>query len=536
VKSKGYRYETSLRLAGWIVLAGIVTAVLWARIRLAALPLERDEGEYAYSGQLLMHAIPPYTLAYSMKFPGTAAVYAVVMSIFGESISAVRVGLALVNLATIFLMFLLGRKILGELGGVATAASYSVLSLMPYVLGTAAHATHFVCFFALAGILVLLRSSDRGGVLSIFASGCLFGLAFLMKQPGLLFVVFGSGYLLVLDWRARLDLKRVLWRNLLFVSGVGVPCLLCGFLLVLSGSFGKFWFWTIDYATKYGSQVRFVEATQLFAGHIGGALGTAWPIWAVATVGLLACTISPPVRSRASFMITLAFFSALAVCSGFYFRPHYFILFLPALSLLSGAALAGASNAVRVQHRALGFAILVVFAGCLMWPLWCERDFFFERPLAEDNRLINGTNPFAESIQIAEYIRAQSNPADTIAVLGSEPQIYFYSQRRSATGYIYTYPLMEPQPYAHQMQEEMIHEIDAGRPRFLVLVVMNKSWLAGPESDQTIYRWVDAFCDANYEEVGLVNISDQGTDYYWGGRPPNVTPTVDHILIYRRKT
>src|SRR6202011_2082963 len=343
-----------------------------------ALPLERDEGEYAYSGQLLMQAIPPYTLAYSMKFPGTAAVYAVVMSIFGESIIAVRVGLALVNLATILLMFLLGRKILGELGGVATAASYSVLSLMPHVLGTAAHATHFVNFFAIAGILVLLRSSDRGGVLSIFASGSLFGLAFLMKQPGLLFVVFGSGYLLAHDWRAHLDLKRVLCRNLLFVSGVSVPCLLSGLLLVLSGSFGKFWFWTIDYATKYGSQVRFAEATQLFAGHIGGVLGTAWPIWAVATVGLLACTISPPVRSRASFMITLAFFSALAVCSGFYFRPHYFILFLPALSLLSGAALASALKAVSVRHRALSFVILVIFAGCLMWPLWCERDFFFE--------------------------------------------------------------------------------------------------------------------------------------------------------------
>jgi hypothetical protein len=536
VKSKGYRYETSFRLTAWIVLAAIVTAVLWARIRLSALPLERDEGEYAYSGQLLLQAISPYKLAYSMKFPGIAAVYAVVMSIFGESTTAVRIGLALANLVTVVLMFLLGRKVLGELGGIATAASYSVLSLMPHVLGTAAHATHFVVLFAAAGTLVLLRSSDRRSLFWIFTSGCLFGLALLMKQPGFLFVFFGSCYLFTRDWHAQLDLKRILSRNLLFISGVSAPCFLTGLLLLLSGSFGKFWFWTIDYATKYGSQVSFAEAARLFAGHIGGVLGTAWPIWAVAAVGLLACAISSPVRSRASFVITFTLFSALAVCPGFYFRPHYFILFLPALSLLSGAAMAGVFKSLLTNRPAFRFAVLAIFGGCLIWPLWRERDFFFEIPLAEANRLINGTNPCAESIKIAQYIRAQSDATDTIAVLGSEPQIYFYSQRRSATGYIYTYALMEPQPYAHRMQEEMIREIEAGRPRFLVLVVMNRSWLAGPESDQTIYRWADAFCDANYQEVGLVNISDDGTDYYWGDRSLTVTPTVDHILVYRRKT
>jgi hypothetical protein len=536
VKSKSFRYQTPVLVPAWTLLAATVMAVLWARIRLAGLPLERDEGEYAYSGQLLLHAIAPYKLAYSMKFPGTAAVYAMAMSILGESITAVRIGLALANLATIVLMFLLGRRVLGEMGGVATAASYSVLSLMPHVLGTAAHATHFVVLFAVSGTLVLLRPSDRQSPVLIFTSGCLFGLAFLMKQPGLLFTVFGSLYLFTRDWRAQLDLKRILSRNLLFISGASAPCLLTGLVLWFSGSFGKFWFWTIDYASTYGSQVAFAEAVRLFAGHFPGVLGTAWPIWALAAVGLLVCAFSPPIRSRAGFLIAFAFFSAVAVCPGFYFRPHYFILFLPAVSLLSGAALAGVFNALRTEGRAFDFAILAIFAGCLVWPLWRERDFFFERPLAEANRLINGTNPCAESIKIAEYIRTQSDPADTIAVVGSEPQIYFYSQRLSATGYIYTYALMEPQPYAHQMQEEMIHEIETARPRFLVLVVMNKSWLAGPESDQTIYRWADVYCDANYDEVGLVNISEQGTEYYWGGRPANVTPTVDRILIYRRKT
>src|SRR5206468_6071143 len=132
------------------------------------------------------------------------------------------------------------------------------------------------------------------------------------------------------------------------------------------------------------------------------------------------------------------------------------ILCLPMVAVLAGAAIAAAFNLLQGARQ---FAVLLILGLCLAFPLWSERDFFFQLPTAEANRLINGTNPFPESIKIGEYIRSQTNPDDKIAVLGSEPQIYFYSKRLSATGYIYTYALMEPQPYAHQMQEEMIHEI-----------------------------------------------------------------------------
>src|SRR5258707_5957015 len=87
-----------------------------------------------------------------------------------------------------------------------------------------------------------------------------------------------------------------------------------------------------------------------------------------------------------------------------------------------------------------------------------------------------GGNPFPEAIAFGKYIKDHSEADARMAVLGSEPEIYFYAQRHSATGYIYTYGLMEPQKYARQMQEEMIHEIESARPRFLVSVVLLNSW------------------------------------------------------------
>jgi len=118
--------------------------------------------------------------------------------------------------------------------------------------------------------------------------------------------------------------------------------------------------------------------------------------------------------------------------------------------------------------------------------------------------------------------------------LGSEPQIYFYSQRHSTTGYIYTYGLMEPQKYAQQMQQEMIREIEHGRPKYLISVVMKDSWLQRPQSDRLIFTWANEYTAQNYAVAGFVNITPTETDYFFGDVPPSVGNLKEYILIYKR--
>src|SRR5256885_2472029 len=60
------------------------------RIHLRNIPLERDEGEYAYAGQLMLQGMPPYKLAYNMKLPGTYAAYALIMAGFWLQHNGVR--------------------------------------------------------------------------------------------------------------------------------------------------------------------------------------------------------------------------------------------------------------------------------------------------------------------------------------------------------------------------------------------------------------------------------------------------------------
>src|SRR6476646_4799461 len=108
----------------WWALTTIVFAVVVAiRIRLLHYPLERDEGEYAYAGQLMLQGIPPYQLAYNMKFPGTYAAYALIMAICGQTTVAIHFGLLVINAATSVLIFYLARRLYQNVPGAIAAAA-----------------------------------------------------------------------------------------------------------------------------------------------------------------------------------------------------------------------------------------------------------------------------------------------------------------------------------------------------------------------------------------------------------------------------
>src|SRR5476651_71267 len=85
----------------WLVVLLVLLCVGFVRVRLLEMPLERDEGEYAYAGQLLLQGIPPYELAYNMKLPGTYYAYALGMAVFGETSAGVHLTLLVANALTI---------------------------------------------------------------------------------------------------------------------------------------------------------------------------------------------------------------------------------------------------------------------------------------------------------------------------------------------------------------------------------------------------------------------------------------------------
>ncbi len=252
-------YRAPLAYALLIAALLIVSAV---RIRLLHLPLERDEGEYALMAQLIWKGIPPYELAYNMKLPGTYYAYALLMGLFGQTIEGIRIGLLAVHLISMGLLFVIGRKISGDLSGAVAASAYSLLCLVPNTLGLMAHATHFNVLFMLLGWWLLLRYKEQGRWVLLVNSGLCFGLAFLAKQQAVFFPLFGALWLAWSAWKQAppVSIQTRLQQLAVFSIAVLLPYGLVLLSTQYHGTFDRFWHWTVDYARQYASVKTFYRA------------------------------------------------------------------------------------------------------------------------------------------------------------------------------------------------------------------------------------------------------------------------------------
>ena len=216
------------------------------------------------------------------------------------------------------------------------------------------------------------------------------------------------------------------------------------------------------------------------------------------------------------FLGGMAIASFLATRPGGYFRLHYFLLAMPALALFAGTAVAGGTQALAGRKASPAWAFLpgAVALAAIGQALWSGRAVFFEVSPVRACRTIYGDDPFPESVAIGRYLREHTAPGARIAVIGSGPQIYFYARRRSATSFLYTYPLVEDQPYATTMQHAFIREVEAADPDYIVYVYVTTSWCKADDAPRDVFAWWGRYQAARYQIVGMVDMNPDGKRAY----------------------
>jgi len=225
--------------------------------------------------------------------------------------------------------------------------------------------------------------------------------------------------------------------------------------------------------------------------------------------------------------------ATIAICPGFYFRPHYFILLVPAVALLAGSLLGG-----KIIPKIARPLLITAFFAAAIFQLWQERMLFFTATPEEYlKKAYQTTKPFVESSVVADYVKSITPKNERIVVLGSEPQIYFYSDRLSATGHIYMYPLMEEQPYALKMQAEMLEQISRHRPTSIILVDDLSSWLSVSKDGEKFRARLGDFLKNRYELTGVAAVSRENESFYvFGERAKQFVPNSgSRILVYKLK-
>ena len=321
--------------------------------------------------------------------------------------------------------------------------------------------------------------------------------------------------------------------------------LTCSYLY-FSGVFPAFRFWVFEYARQYLSVASWTDGPLYLRRYLAATSASAIGIRLLAIAGLFTAVRVTRLRRQTFFLALLPWPRLPAVSVGLFYRPHYFILGLPAMALLAGAG-ASVLAGTMINHSSQGFACsrgrvfgrfacsLVIACAACAPLLYTQRGEFFRLSPEQASEANYPANPFIESKIAAGYLHAHNDGGKTLAVIGSEPQLYFYSGCRSITGYLYTYPLMERQAFARKMRDEMISRIEKGRP-ILSCDELRKLWAPFPDSDKTIFKWCDEYLGTNYALAGYVGRLPSGKiAQAWKDIAPGTMPRQDCLAVYERK-
>lgn len=515
------------RTAQPLILVIVFSVVL--RLGIVSIPLERDEGEYAYIAQRWLAGDLPYRDAFDQKPPGIFVAYAALFALGAKSIQAIHwLGHAQL-LGTLVFVYLIGRRLFSQLVGWVAALFTVVLVMDATVLGNAANTELFAIFPLAAGMFFALRAGDNGGFGDALVTGLCGGLALCFKQVTLSLVLFYLVWILVSHWRSgRADKNAapvsgnpggsttsthqtrssLLLLASSFVVGVCVILVPTCLYFVWHGAWADFYDCVVGYNLDYSSRVPL----RLYGMYLWSRTKVYWivfaPIFAVALFGMRVAWVRGTSAVRPCLWWWLALF--LAVNVGGFYREHYFILIMPAVALLAAygvEVLAPVLEPKRKEWQGRVAAVLAVVA--VIWTLFLHSGYYWSQSPETVCRWLYGNNPFSESITLAKLMREKSKPTDKIFICGSEPQILFYADRASASRYIFVYPLFSGASDAQSRQKTVIEEIRRARPKFIVLVIPNAiptSYAAAPGSPKDLLKELFELVSKEYSSFAAVTL------------------------------
>ena len=451
----------------WALFAALVAL----RIPSLQQPAGADQSLYAYVGQRILHGELPYRDAWDQKPPGVHATYAVLWAIWPDERVVPAADLA-VAVGTALLLLALGRR----LGGPGTG---EIAALVFLLLGDPSwgrlggvrvrgQCEVFIGLVSCAGLLLLHRAS-AAGVRAVqglgFAAGALFGAAFVYKYNAGAVLAAGLGAVLWWrrdepgSWPARV--RGAMPVGAAVASGFVTIVAAMLAIFAFAGAFDDLYHATISYNVFYSGETyasRFAMLGYLLRFPIEHARVDG--LWFVGGLGCAVILVSAvALRGRATAPDVTPVLWVAAAClaiavNGSRGLPQYFLQAAPGLALAFGVAAAWALPRLKTPGRVLAIVLVAVgtqrvvnvgkVVDYLRWDAsaWTgarTRDEYLARFGDRDS----GDKYSALAVRELAGLIATRVPAnETVLVLGFSPGALLQAERRSATRFFWSRPLI----------------------------------------------------------------------------------------------
>ena len=436
--------------AAFLLLAAMMGALQWNWF---AMPLERDEGEYAYSAWLLRTGKGvPYKDSFLQKPPMIVYTYGLVEALAPKSDKVgFRVAGFLAALATAGLVWHLGEREFGR-GAGAWGAWLWVIFVQQATMfySAAANVEKFMVVPMLGAMALTGREERRGWQWGL--AGMLAGIAVLYKPiclPPL------AVHFLLTGWgQAKSNWRRTAACWGWAVLG-GVMALTAGVAwFAMKGALGAMWECTVEFTRAYAELIGHPLRASL--AWVTGRW-KAWPMLGFAALGFC---FHGRTGGRWGAVSAAALWVAMTNVNG-----HYFVMTLPLAAIGAGAGIECLVPQFRRGSGWMGAAIIAaVFALLLMGRegkgLRCS-----PRQLAA--ALYRG-NPFCEAEKAGKLVQSLCGEDETVHIVGSEPEILWLARRKGSTRFDIAYPMTLPTRYSEKYQGEALDVLKKELPAVVV--------------------------------------------------------------------
>ena len=429
-------------------------------------PFERDEGEYAYSAWLLRSGDTPYQDSFLQKPPLIIYTYLLGQTLAPFAVWPPRVLAAIFIFLTSILVGLIAWKEWGKLTGVFSAFLFLPFVSFPPLAPFAANTEKFMLLpmIALVALFVFYKNSQKSW--PYILAGLFSTLAIFYKPiclPVIFFIIIF--YLFKLYRSYEVPKISLLIKPILLIGGTALVAsivLLIPFLKVWPSFFQEVFTFNVSYASN---PANIDASSHNPLSNLIYFSAKFFHYWWVLLFLLFGLIFERPKNIFYYFILLL--FSLLAIFSS----PisHYYLILIPFLALLCGALFNSLLESFSLSNRQKIITTAIILPVILFIIIFPFKNQFSLSPQKLCEWIYGTVNPFGESEEVAKHLATVTKKNDLVFVAGSEPQIYYYAERKSATRFVITYPLNLPTPFREQFQRELVADLEKNPPEAIVL-------------------------------------------------------------------
>lgn len=450
-----------------------------------------DQGVFAYMGSALLQGAWPYVHTWESDFPGLIFLQAAEILVLGKSVAMFRLFDLMFQLGNAYLVFRIASRVSGRVAGLV-APVLLCLIYQGYGPWNTAQREGFGLLFVLAGFWMYFTAERRSPVLTAAAIGLGLGIAVTIKPTLLALGLFYVPLVIELRDRRGLALAAVA------AAGVAAPAVTIIIGYWAAGGLVQLYEACVAYQAIYTARLRGQEPLLAYWLQKLGHLGLNAVVLPIVYVPFLLARAA----RRERWMLWLGYLGSIyaVFVQGTFAGYHY----LPGLAL--GAILIGSLFSLASDRLLHGFALPLgtrrvpaqwVLAQVLLAAaaLFYMRDApigklvtlrFLNRPAA--NELRNQTVfDFTESYDVAAYLRERTRPDQPIQVWGYESLVYYLADRRAASRFQMTHPLVmrvpgeDLTPMQRRWRAEFMDDMKRRPPAYVAVVRQDRWWWAPGE-------------------------------------------------------